>query len=127
MVNVTVTINTINIIYMYCIICPHKGPTTINMQVKSQTLAYYITYIMYIFILPFTCIVHISPPSLIFACHGIYVINIIYIYLTLVHIGTVKTSLYLDLHNPIFLTNRNSSHCISYVAYSNLTSHFDNG
>ena len=118
MVNVTVTIN---IIYMY------KGPTTINMQVKSQTLAYYIAYIMYIFIFPFTCIVHISPPFLIFACHGIYVINIIYIYLTLVHIGTVKTSLYLDLHNPIFLTNRNSSHCISYVAYSNLTSHFDNG
>ena len=127
MVNVTVTINTIRIISMYCIICPHKGPTTINMQVKSQTLAYYITYIMYIFIFLFSCIVHTFPPSLIFFCHGIYVINIIFIYVSLVHIGTVKTSLYLVLHNPIFLTNCNSSHCISYVAYSNLTSHFNNG
>ena len=102
--NVTVTINTINIIYMYCIICPHKGPTTINMQVKSQTLAYYITYIMHIFIFPFTCIVHISPPSLIFACHDIYVLNIIYIYLTLVHIGTVKTSLYEGVTMTLIVT-----------------------
>ena len=95
------------------------------MQVKLQTLAYYVTYIMYIFLFLFTCIVHISPPSLISACHGIYFISIIFIYLALGHICFMKTLLYLG--DLIFLTTRNSSHCVSYVAYPNLTTHYDYG
>ena len=111
---------------MYSIISPHKGPLIV-MQVKLQTLAYYVTYIMYIFLFIFTCIVHISPPSLISACHSLYFISIIFIYLAIGHICFMKTLLYFDLGDLIFLTNRNSSHCVSYVIYPNLTSHYDNG
>ena len=97
------------------------------MQVKLQTFAYYVTYIMYIFLFLFICIVHISPPSLSSACHGIYFISIIFIYLALCHICFIKTLLYFDLGDLILLTNRNSSHCVSYVVYPNLTSHYDYG
>ena len=55
------------------------------MQVKPNILAYYVTYIMYIFLFLFTCIVHISPPSPNFACHGIYINSIIHFYLPLAH------------------------------------------
>ena len=112
---------------IYSNIWPHKGPTTIVMQVKLNILAYYVTYIMYIFLFLFTCIVHISSPSPKFACHGIYINSIIYIYLPLAHNYFIKTTLYFDLDDQISLTSRNSSHCFSYVVYSNLTSYYDNG
>ena len=53
--------------------------------------------------------------------------SIIYIYLPLAHNYFIKTTLYFDLDDQISLTSRNSSHCVSYVVYSNLTSYYDNG
>ena len=111
---------------MYSIFA-HTRALLIVMQVKLQTLAYYVTYIMYIFLFLFTCIVHISPSSPISACHGIYFISIIFIYLALDHICFMKTLLYFDLDDLIFLTNCNSSHCVSYVVYPYLLSHYDYG
>ena len=114
-------------LYIYSNIWPHKGPTTIFMQVKHNILAYYVTYIMYIFLFLFTCIVHIFPSSPNLTCHGIYINSIIYIYLPLAHNYFIKTTLYFDLDDQISLTSRNSSHCLSYVVYSNLTSYYDYG
>ena len=68
-----------------------------------------------------------SPSLPPFDCHGTCFISIIYIHMTLAHDYLVKTTLYFDLDDQISLKSQNSSHCVSYVVYSNLTSYYENG
>ena len=112
---------------MYSIISPHKGPTHCYASETSNNCVLCNLYNVHIFISFYLYSSHF--PSLPYFClpWHIYFISNIFIYLALGHVCFMKSLLYFDLGDLIFLTNRNSSHCVSYVVYPNLTSHYDYG
>ena len=111
---------------MSSIIFPHKGPTHCYASETSNTCVLCNLYNVHIFTSFYLYSSHF--PSLPYFCLPWHLLYQYYFYLfSIGHICFMKTLLYFDFDDLIFLTNRNSSYCVSYVVYPNLTSHYDYG